>query len=222
MLAAAFVALASGCGSDEGADLGNGKRLFTGEGQCGSCHVLARAGTKSSIGPDLDAAFDQARADGLGEATIASVIRNQIESPRNSSAMPADLVSGDDLRDVAAYVAAAAGQPGEDAAGAGELDAPDPAATEGRALFLAKGCGGCHILSDAKTGASVGPQLNDLRNAGRLKGESGRDYVRKAILDPDASIVGGFEPGLMPSDYRKRLTDEELDTLADYLVRVSK
>ncbi len=225
-LALGLVLLAAGCsagtGADQRADLGNGKRLFTGEGRCGSCHVLARAGTKSSVGPSLDAAFAQARADGLGERTIEGVVYEQMKNPRNSSVMPADLVTGQDARDVAAYVASAAGRPGEDPAAARELAGQDPTATRGRALFLGKGCGGCHILSDAKTGASVGPQLNDMRNAAKLKGDSLRGYVRGAILDPDADIVAGFDRGLMPSDYGERLSEEEVETLVDYLLQVSR
>jgi len=220
--AAALLILASGCGSGDEPDLVNGKRLFTGEGRCGNCHALERAGTDSPIGPSLDAAFGQARADGLSTETFAAVVFDQINNPRKTSAMPADLVTGQDARDVAAYVAQAADLPGEDEGGAGELGAPDPAAGEGRALFLSKGCGGCHILSDAKTGASVGPQLNDLRNAAAIKGGASREYLKRAILEPDARIVPGFRPGIMPSDYEQKLTDEELDTLVDYLLRVSK
>ncbi|MDQ3067142.1 MAG: c-type cytochrome [Actinomycetota bacterium] len=70
---------ATGCGtsglSDEG-DAARGKVLFI--GKCGSCHVLADAGTKGVIGPNLDDGFRQARADGLGEGTIRSVVRGQI------------------------------------------------------------------------------------------------------------------------------------------------
>ena len=219
--AAALVLLASGWGSEE-ADLENGKRLFTGEGQCGKCHVLERAGTGGTTGPSLDAAFGQSRADGLGEKTLEQVVYDQILNPRNSSVMPADLVTGQDARDVAAYVAQAARRPGQDEGGVGELAGSDPMAREGRDLFLSKGCGGCHILSDAKTGASEGPTLNSLRVAARIKGGSARKYIEEAILDPDKDIVGGFRPGVMPSDYRDRLTGEELDKLVDYLLRVTR
>jgi len=219
-VAAALTGLAAGCGSGDESDLVNGKRLFTGEGRCGNCHVLARAGTRSSIGPSLDAAFGQSRSDGLSARTVAEVVYDQILNPRENSVMPKDLVTGQDARDVAAYVAQAAGGSGPDEGGVAERGAPDATAAEGRALFLGKGCGGCHILSDAKTGASVGPQLNDLRNAGTVKGQQLTDYLRQAILDPDANLVPGFPGKLMPSDYRKKLTDSELDSLIAYLVQV--
>ena len=110
---ATLLALA-GCGSDEPDDLVNGKELFIGEGTCGSCHALERAGTKGTQGPSLDEAFEQARLDGMNEDTVKGIVLRQIEFPRRNSIMPADLVTGDDARDVAAYVAEVAGIPGED------------------------------------------------------------------------------------------------------------
>jgi plastocyanin len=102
------------CGREEEPDLVNGKTLFIGEGTCGSCHALARAGTKGTQGPDLDEAFEQARLDGMNEDTVEGVVLRQIAHPRRDSIMPADLVTGDDARDVAAYVGEAAGVGGED------------------------------------------------------------------------------------------------------------
>jgi mono/diheme cytochrome c family protein/plastocyanin len=122
---AALAAVASGCGQNQ-ADLENGKRLFTGQlaqGQgkpsadyqpCGACHALARAGTGGSAGPDLDAAFATARRDGMTAQTVQGVVEDQIAIPRRNSTMPANLVTGADKRDVAAYVASVAGQPGKD------------------------------------------------------------------------------------------------------------
>ena len=113
LLGAAFAAGCAG-GREEAPDLVNGKKLFAGGGQCGSCHILARAGTKGTQGPNLDEAFEQARRDGFGEQTIAGIVEEQIANVRRNSTMPANLVRGKDARDVAAYVAAVAAQPGED------------------------------------------------------------------------------------------------------------
>ena len=108
-----LLALAA-CGREDEPDLVNGKTLFIGEGTCGSCHTLARAGTKGTQGPDLDEAFEQARLDGMNDQTIEGVVHRQIAYPARGSIMPADLVTGDDARDVAAYVGDVAGKPGED------------------------------------------------------------------------------------------------------------
>src|SRR3954463_2543915 len=112
----ALAALAAGCGGagTEHADLVNGKKLFVGAGTCGSCHTLQRAGTKGTQGPDLDAAFENSRRNGFGDSVIEGVVNDQIKNPRRGSIMPANLVSGDNRRDVAAYVAQVAGKPGTD------------------------------------------------------------------------------------------------------------
>jgi mono/diheme cytochrome c family protein len=117
---AALLALAA-CGREESPDLVNGKSLFVGEGTCGSCHTLARAGTKGTQGPNLDEAFEQARLDGMTADTVQGVVHRQIAYPRRGSIMPADLVTGDDARDVAAYVGEVAGQPGEDTGALAEV-----------------------------------------------------------------------------------------------------
>ena len=114
LLALAAVLLLSACGREDSPDLVNGKEMFIGEGTCGSCHTLNRAGTQGTQGPNLDEAFEQARLDGMNEDTVEGVVLRQIANPRKSSIMMPDLVTGDDARDVAAYVAEVAGQPGED------------------------------------------------------------------------------------------------------------
>jgi len=114
----AVVALAAGCGGGRGGqpDLVNGKTLFV--EKCGSCHTLARAGTKGIQGPNLDAAFVEARRQGFGDSGIKGVVYNQISHVRRGSIMPLNLVRGQDAKDVASYVGFAAGNPGKDS---GEL-----------------------------------------------------------------------------------------------------
>jgi plastocyanin len=114
LVSVAALVLFAACGRDDPPDLVNGKELFIGKGTCGSCHALARAATKGTQGPDLDEAFARARGDGMNEETVEGVVLAQIDNPRRSSIMREDLVTGDDARDVAAYVAEVAGQPGED------------------------------------------------------------------------------------------------------------
>ena len=120
----AVVALAfSGCSlKNSGTNTVNGKQLFA--EKCGTCHTLQRAGVTGTTGPNLDAAFAQSRKDGLGESTIEGVVHQQILHPNKhpqvdpetgqQTFMPAGIVTGDDARDVAAYVAQAAAVPGED------------------------------------------------------------------------------------------------------------
>jgi mono/diheme cytochrome c family protein len=112
---AAALFAAGGCGVEvkEGSgNLVNGKRLFV--QRCGSCHILNRANAKGVTGPNLDQAFTRALKDGFKRDTVRSITEKQILYPNVNGVMPANLVTGDDAEDVAAYVAYAAAKPGKD------------------------------------------------------------------------------------------------------------
>ena len=92
-------------GAETGAETGGveaggpGEELFV--TNCGTCHTLEAAGTDGTIGPNLD---DLAPDD----AQVLSAIEN---GGAGSGAMPANIVSGEEAEQVAAYVAeASAGQ----------------------------------------------------------------------------------------------------------------
>ena len=116
-LLAAAALLAAGCGAvphmtaGEG-DPAPGKALFT--EHCGSCHVLQAAGTSGTIGPNLDDVFGIVRNQGFDESTMRDVVRGQIAYPETETAtggagMPAEIVTGQEAEDVAAFVAQCAG-----------------------------------------------------------------------------------------------------------------
>jgi mono/diheme cytochrome c family protein len=211
----AAVALSLGaCGREE-ADLSNGKAQFV--QKCGSCHALSRAGTQGQTGPDLDAAFRASLRAGMNRDTVQGVVRDQIANVRKSSQMPADLVTGDDARDVAAYVAFATDKLGQDQGALAQAGLEG--ATSGRQIFVAAGCGACHVLAEAGTNGTIGPSLDELAQAAgqREPGTSPEEYVEQAMLDPDAFTVEGFRPGVMPS-FEGRLEERQVQTLVDYLL----
>ena len=126
----AAAAVVGGCNlADSGTNLVNGKEKFV--EQCARCHVLARAGATGVTGPNLDEAFQRARQDGFGESTFEGLVHSQILNPaknpqidpasRRQTSMPANLVTGEDAEDVAAYVASAAGKPGDDTGALAEV-----------------------------------------------------------------------------------------------------
>ena len=214
--------LSVGCGQQEQVDLVNGKRLFTGEGQCVTCHVLERAGGGGVLGPNLDEAFGPSRRDGLGQQTVEGIVLRQIDQTRRGSIMPEDLVTGDDARDVAAYVAQAAGMPGTDTGGLAAAGQPlGQPADRGKQIFTAAGCGSCHALSDVGTSGTVGPSLDNLAGASPQPGLSPEEYVRESIVDPEAYVVEGFSRNGMP-DYSQRLDEAEVTELVGYLARVTR
>jgi len=103
----------AGCSvNNEGDDVVAGKQLFV--QKCGACHILGRADTKGTTGPNLDQAFTRPLKDGFGRAALRGVVYQQIKHPRAGSVMPDDLVDDDGARDVAAYVAQVASAGGKD------------------------------------------------------------------------------------------------------------
>jgi cytochrome c oxidase subunit 2 len=88
---------------------------------------------------------------------------------------------------------------------------------DGKAIFTGTepACSTCHTLADAGSDAEVGPNLDNV-----LKGKD-EAYVRESILDPDAEISEGFQPGVMPKDYGEKLSDEQLEALVQYLVEAT-
>jgi plastocyanin len=111
--AAVALSACSVSSSEEGsANLISGKKLFV--SKCGACHVLNRAQTKGTTGPNLDEAFQQALKDGMKRSGILGAVHAQILHPNRNGVMPAKLVTGEDAHDVAAYVARSAAAGGKD------------------------------------------------------------------------------------------------------------
>jgi cytochrome c6 len=207
----------AGCGTggfETGGSQGTGEQLFL-DAKCGACHTLAEApGARGTIGPNLDDAFAQARADGLTTDTFAQVVQNQIKFPitdpstSGNPGMPSidttlpscDDVSGDAFcvddqeqaaADIGAYLAAVAGtgKPPPPPAG-GEAD--------GKSIFQAN-CANCHTLADAGTTGTVGPNLDQAKPPKAL------------VVD---RVTNG--KGVMPS-FKDSLDAKQIQAVADYV-----
>jgi cytochrome c6 len=199
ILACLAVLALTGCGTDgltgEGADVADGKVLFI--QNCGSCHTLREADTDGStvnpIGaPDLDAAFAGPRMEDFEPDTIEEVVRHQIEFAADP--MPRNLVEGSDADAVAAYVAAVAANP--DA----EVTLPPGAGGDDPKLLFQSNCGSCHVLADAETQGTVGPNL---------------DQARPQLQQAVEQITNGG--GGMPA-FEGQLTEQQIRRVAQYVV----
>lgn len=249
---AALAATVAGCGAlgytSSKADKQKGRELFikgaNGKPACGSCHILADAGTTGTIGPNLDAAFQQALKVGMTEGTIRNVVRGQIayaidQPSTGSPGMPKRLVTGDDARDVAAYVAGAVVK---DTAGGSALPAPSSAPTPapssapnpapatgggsaqtaaGKKVFTDAGCGACHTLKDAGATATVGPDLDKVAADAKTAKMAVDAYVLESIVNPNAYVVPGFPKGVMPPDFKTQLTAKQIAALVAYVVKAA-
>jgi cbb3-type cytochrome c oxidase subunit III len=194
--------VAAGCGEagtggiSSGGDAVRGEELF--KQQCGSCHTLAAAGTVGTVGPNLDDAFAAVRARGFEESSIQQLVAGQIKFPvttpsTGAPGMPADLVTGDDVDHVAAYVASVAGKPGT-----AQPPPDDGEGADGKGIFTAN-CGGCHTLADAGTTGTVGPNLDQAKPPKAL------------VVD---RVTNG--QGVMPP-FKGTLTDAQIEAVADYV-----
>jgi len=202
----ALAVTASGCGTTD-ADPQRGRTLFI--QKCGVCHALAQAGTTAQIGPSMDHAFAAARENGNDSDTIEGVVKAQVEYPRENNgnprvSMPADIVTGQDLDDVAAYVGQWAGVPG--------AEPPQVEGGPGAQVFANNGCGGCHTFAAAESGGVTGPNLDE-----ELPGES-QAAVETMITDPNSEIVKGYPPNVMPQNYEQTLSSKEIEDLVEYLL----
>jgi cytochrome c oxidase subunit 2 len=89
----------------------------------------------------------------------------------------------------------------------------------GAQLFSSEGCGGCHAFAPAGTDAKVGPALNDLEAAAQKAGKPLDQYVRESIVDPNAYVVPGYQPNVMPQTFGQSLSAQEIDALVQYLTQ---
>ena len=160
----AVVAL-SGCALKSSDDnVINGKTLFV--EKCSQCHTLARANAKGVVGPNLDEAFQRAQSDGFGRSTFEGIVHRQIENPNRHvqvdpatgkplQLMPANIVSGQDAYDVAAYVAQAVDAPGQDGGRLATIGQPagGTAKAEAGKLSIPVGTGLSYKFADAEAPA---------------------------------------------------------------------
>jgi mono/diheme cytochrome c family protein len=201
----ALALVASGCGTSK-ADEERGRALFI--QNCGTCHTLAQAGTSAQIGPNLDDAFASARAAGEPGSTIEGVVKSQVDNPRPSTdnpavSMPPEILDGQDLEDVAAYVGRWAGVPG--------AAPPRVPGGSGAQVFANNGCGGCHTLAAAEAGGTVGPNLEEV-----LAGMPSA-MIEQSIVNPNAKIAKGFPANVMPQTYGTAISKKELEQLVEFL-----
>jgi len=201
----AVALLLSACGTggsvvNASSDKENGRKMF--QEKCAGGHALAAAGSTATIGPNLDDSFAESRSEGFKESAILDIVHDQIKFPgqypvRQSNPdylqanMPANLVTGQNAIDVAAFVAATAGREGF-------VVAQAVTGTNGKQIFITK-CGGCHTLKDAGTTGTQGPNL---------------DLLKPSFAVAKNQVIHGG--GIMPA-FKGVLTDAQINAVAKYV-----
>lgn len=97
--------------------------------------------------------------------------------------------------------------------------------TEPEEILLNAGCTSCHQIGDLGEAHKVGPDLSGigLLAGEALRGMSLEEYIRQAIIDPNAVIAadcpnGSCLPNIMPRDYATRLDSQQFETVVAYLL----
>jgi mono/diheme cytochrome c family protein len=139
-------------------------------------------------------------------------------SEQRAPGMPANLVTGSDAEDVAAYVASKAGLAGGGAGTTTQTTASADTTTtatttggggstdlvaQGKRVFETAGCTSCHTLKDAGATGTVGPNLDDAKPSKSLAVDR---------------VTHG--KGVMPS-FGGQLSGDQIDAVATYVSSVA-
>jgi mono/diheme cytochrome c family protein len=95
-------------------NLKGGQSLF--QTNCGTCHTLYSAGTDGNYGPNLDellAPSGPPTTEATVEATegrVLNAVEKGVDSPTTSGRMPGGILNEEQTKEVAAFVAATAGE----------------------------------------------------------------------------------------------------------------
>jgi mono/diheme cytochrome c family protein len=103
------------------------------------------------------------------------------------------------------------------ATGTGQQPAGDPAA--GKEIFTTTAqpsCSTCHTLKEAGATQTIGPNLDEV-----LKGKDAA-FIRESIVDPNAEVATGYQPGIMPQTYGEQLDEKQIADLVAFLVQATK
>lgn len=105
-----------------------------------------------------------------------------------------------------------------------DIELPAGDAARGELLFSGKGAGGqypcaaCHSLVENQT--LVGPSLYGIATVSetRVDGYSAEKYLHESIVQPNAYVTAGFNPGIMPQTFGAQMGKQDLADLLAYLL----
>jgi len=233
LVAALAIATAvTACGTDEitvPEKTANHRGAVLFQERCAGCHSLSVAGSNGSASQPRKAMRTNGPNFNVRKESYARVIYAIQNGGFSGAIMPQHIVTGADAEIVSRFVAKYAGadaktppspaQMGGAADMAAAVAAPAAAAptkdlaSEGEQLFAQNGCAGCHSL---KAGVKlVGPSLAGV-------GGDPAAMITKSIVNPNAVIEPGYAAGIMPQNFGKMLTPEQIKALVAYLQKVAR
>jgi cytochrome c oxidase subunit 2 len=108
----------------------------------------------------------------------------------------------------------------------GTAQRPQPgggSGTAGGVIFTKNGCGACHTLT-AVPGATgkVGPDLDTLSPSAKAAGQKLIPFIKQSIVDPNAYIAKGYQPGVMPGTFGTTIPHQQLNVLVAFIAAHTK
>jgi mono/diheme cytochrome c family protein len=229
----ALAAVVTACGTQEISvpkETANHRGAVLFQERCAGCHSLAVAGSNGSASNVRKALRPNGPNFNVRKESYERVIYAIQNGGFSGAIMPQNIVTGADAKLVANFVAKYAGAdvhtpPSPGAGGmSGGMSAPAAAApvaaapkqdlaAEGETLFNQNGCAGCHSL---KAGVKiVGPSLAGV-------GADPSAQITKSIVNPNAQIEPGYAANIMPQNFGKLLTPQQIQALVAYLQKVAR
>ncbi len=186
---------------------------------CNDCHTVLGIG--GYFAPDLTKAITR-----RGAPWITSWLANpQVMIP--GTTMPNQRLGTTDISNLTAFLTwvdkvDTNGWPPQPVLNAQPTPGPtpfggQPVSPEVAALVQKGSCGGCHTIPGIITAVgTAGP--NWCVPAQKFQsGTVDQAYIRRAITDPNADIAAGYSPNIMPQDYSKQFTSQEIDMLVTFI-----
>jgi cytochrome c551/c552 len=217
-----------------------GKKNFDGKGTCTLCHnSLGRAPMLDKVGAVAAERMKDPRYKGSAK-TVEEYLMESLVKPSafvvagfgkagtNDTESPMPDVTGGgigfneaEVKAVIAYMQDSSGSevtveipkmapPAE----GGAAKADEAPLTTPEAVVNKYGCGGCHKIA-GQTG-EMGPDLT------KIGATRNKEYLRQAMLDPDAVIAKGYTAGMMPKNYGEQMKAKELEMLLNYMAGSKK
>jgi len=219
-----------------------GDRIYNGKGTCTLCHnAMGRAPMLDRIGSVAAENLKNPNYRGTAK-TVEEYLHESLVKPSafvtagfgkagsNDTESPMPDVSGGgiglseaEIAAVIAYLQESSGSevtvaiPVLPASGAGTSNAEEAAPLKTPEEVIAKyTCGVCHVFAGhdlENRPGTLGPNL------ARIGATRSREYLRQALLDPDAVIAKGYAAGMMPKTYGEQLKAQELEMLVNYMAK---
>jgi hypothetical protein len=85
-------------------------------------------------------------------------------------------------------------------------------------------CASCHPIVEGENAKIMGNNLYDIGNRADkiVTGQGAEEYLRRSIVDPDSFLAANFQEGIMPRDYSKVLTNQQIEDLVAFLLTLKK